>query len=84
MSDDGFDAQLFRAIAGHDQHVGVLEAQRAEVADPVGVGQPAGGEGSHVPGGLDLVAFHVVGPDGAGVVDIDADVPGGQGVKRHR
>ena len=70
------DAERVGARARHRQRIGVLEAEPAEHRDAVLVGEPLADLGQHLGARLDVGALHLVGPDRAGIIDVDVDLAG--------
>ena len=76
---DGLDLPGLGIVVTHGQGVGVFESQRPEQADAVLLLEVLGGLPQHLVAAGPGVALHGVGPERAGVVDVDVHVAGREG-----
>ena len=79
---DGADAQLLGALARHHQRIGVLEAEFAQQRDVL-LRQHRLQFGQQLLARPDVVALELVGPQRAGIVDIDVDIVARQRLEDH-
>ena len=79
---DRADAELFGALARHHQRIGVLEAEFAQQRDVLSRQHRLQFAEQHLARPA-VAALELVGPQRAGIVDIDVDVVAGQRVEDH-
>src|SRR6185312_15653138 len=72
------------ALARYGKRISVLEAEAAEQANAIGVLQPLRDLLEHLFTRLHVTVVHLVGPEGAGVVNISVDIAGGQRLEDDR